>query len=127
MRPWRTGDLGEIDAEGLLTVLGRKDNLIVTAFGRNISPEWVETMLLGDDRIAFCAVLGHGEPHLTALLIPAQILAGEPPVDPFAFLPNGSYLYCAHNGAGGPAGLLEFIDPGATPLSHAFYRLAPSL
>ncbi len=30
-------------------------------------------------------------------------------------------------GAGGPAGLLEFIDPAATPLSHAFYRLAPSL
>ena len=29
--------------------------------------------------------------------------------------------------AGGPAGLLEFIDPAATPLSHAFYRLAPSL
>ena len=29
--------------------------------------------------------------------------------------------------AGGPAGLQEFIDPAATPLSHAFYRLAPSL
>ena len=30
-------------------------------------------------------------------------------------------------GAGGPAGLLEFIDPAATALPHAFYRLAPSL
>jgi long-subunit acyl-CoA synthetase (AMP-forming) len=68
-RPWRTGDLGALDADGFLTVHGRKDNLIVTAFGRNVSPEWIETMLLGDARIASCAVLGHGEPALTAVLI----------------------------------------------------------
>jgi long-subunit acyl-CoA synthetase (AMP-forming) len=68
-RPWRTGDLGALDADGFLTVHGRKDNLIVTAFGRNVSPEWIETMLLGDPRIASCAVLGHGEPALTALLV----------------------------------------------------------
>ena len=67
---WRTGDLGEIDAEGCLIVHGRKDNLLITSFGRNISPEWIETLLLGDHRIAFCAVLGHGEPHLSVLLVP---------------------------------------------------------
>jgi long-subunit acyl-CoA synthetase (AMP-forming) len=71
-RPWRTGDLGTIDQDGYLTIQGRKDNLIVTSYGRNISPEWVETMLLGDSRIAFCAVVGHGEPHLTALLVPSH-------------------------------------------------------
>ncbi|MGD0640284.1 MAG: AMP-binding protein [Roseiarcus sp.] len=71
-RPWRTGDLGAIDDEGFLRVLGRKDNMLVTAFGRNVSPEWIETMLLGDPRLAFCAVTGHGEPHLTALLVPSR-------------------------------------------------------
>jgi long-subunit acyl-CoA synthetase (AMP-forming) len=71
-RPWRTGDLGEIDRDGFVTVHGRKDSLLVTSFGRNISPEWIETMLLADPRIAFCAVAGHGEPHLTALLIPSR-------------------------------------------------------
>lgn len=71
-RPWRTGDLGAIDQDGFLTVHGRKDSLIVTAFGRNVSPEWIETMLLADPRIAFCAVAGHGAPHLTALLIPSR-------------------------------------------------------
>jgi long-subunit acyl-CoA synthetase (AMP-forming) len=71
-RPWRTGDLGAIDSDGFLTIHGRKDNLLVTAFGRNISPEWVETMLVGDSRVAFSAVTGHGEPHLTALLIPTS-------------------------------------------------------
>jgi long-subunit acyl-CoA synthetase (AMP-forming) len=69
-RPWRTGDLGQIDETGALSVLGRKDNLIVTSFGRNISPEWIETMLLSDERIAVCAVSGHGEDSLTVLIIP---------------------------------------------------------
>src|ERR1700694_4641841 len=69
--PWRTGDLGAIDRDGFVTVHGRKDSLLVTSFGRNVSPEWIETMLLADPRIAFCAVAGHGEPQLTALLIPS--------------------------------------------------------
>jgi long-subunit acyl-CoA synthetase (AMP-forming) len=70
-RPWRTGDLGAIDPDGFITIHGRKDSLLVTSFGRNVSPEWIETMLLADPRIAFCVVTGHGEPHLTALLIPS--------------------------------------------------------
>jgi long-subunit acyl-CoA synthetase (AMP-forming) len=70
-RPWRTGDLGAIDQDGLLTIHGRKDSLIVTSFGRNISPEWIETMLLGDPRIAFCTVVGHRAPSLTAVIIPS--------------------------------------------------------
>jgi long-subunit acyl-CoA synthetase (AMP-forming) len=71
-RPWRTGDLGTIDRNGYLTIHGRKDSLIVTSYGRNISPEWIETMLLGDLRIAFCAVVGHGEPYLTAVIVPSR-------------------------------------------------------
>lgn len=71
-RPWRTGDLGAIDEDGCLTVYGRKDNLIVTSYGRNISPEWIETMLLADSRISACAVFGHAQPHLSALIIPSE-------------------------------------------------------
>ena len=70
-RVWRTGDLGAIDADGYLTVHGRKDNLLVTALGRNVSPEWIETLLLSDSRIGLCMVFGHGESHLTALLAPS--------------------------------------------------------
>jgi long-subunit acyl-CoA synthetase (AMP-forming) len=72
-RPWRTGDLGAIDEGGFLTIRGRKDSLIVSSYGRNISPEWIETMLLGDLRVAFCAVVGHGEPYLTAVIIPSRL------------------------------------------------------
>jgi long-subunit acyl-CoA synthetase (AMP-forming) len=68
---WRTGDLGAIDRDGFITVQGRRDSLLVTSYGRNVSPEWIETMLLADPRIAFCIVAGHGEPHLTAVFIPS--------------------------------------------------------
>lgn len=68
---WRTGDLGSLDEGGFLTIHGRKDNLIVTAFGRNVSPEWVETALTADPRIAVAVVSGSGRPALHALIIPS--------------------------------------------------------
>lgn len=40
-----TGDLGEIDHEGYLTVLGRKDNIIPLKNGRNINPSWIEDLV----------------------------------------------------------------------------------
>jgi long-chain acyl-CoA synthetase len=68
---WRTGDLGGRGADGFLTVTGRKDNLIVTANGRNISPEWIEAMVMSDPRVAACVVIGHGINHLSVLLVPS--------------------------------------------------------
>jgi long-subunit acyl-CoA synthetase (AMP-forming) len=69
-RPWATGDLGGLDGAGRLTVFGRRDNLIVTALGRNISPEWVEAILLDDPGVAFCAVAA-ADAGLAALIVPA--------------------------------------------------------
>lgn len=74
--PWRTGDLGSIDDEGFLTVQGRKDNLLITAFGRNISPEWVETALMADPRIALAVVSVSALGQLQALLIPSSFGEG---------------------------------------------------
>lgn len=73
-RPWPTGDLGGFDADGRLFVSGRKDNLIVTALGRNVSPEWVETAILDDPGIAACAV-GSAQDRLVALVVPAPAAA----------------------------------------------------
>ena len=70
--PWRTGDLGHRDANGLLSVTGRKDTLIVTAAGRNISPEWIEAMVTSDPRVAACVLLGHGMSHSSVLLVPSH-------------------------------------------------------
>ncbi|MFG1301750.1 AMP-binding protein [Xanthobacter sp. V3C-3] len=69
--PWPTGDLATLGADGRLRVSGRKDNLVVTPLGRNVSPEWVETALLGDPFIAACAVTAAPD-GLAALVVPAS-------------------------------------------------------
>ena len=66
-----TGDLGRIDARGFVRVTGRRDHLIVTTMGRNISPEWVEAELLADGTLRQAVVFGDGRPWCTALLYPA--------------------------------------------------------
>ena len=63
-----TGDLGHLDADGFLTVHGRRDNLIVTAYGRNVSPEWVEAELLAGPLLHEVVVFGSGQPACVALL-----------------------------------------------------------
>ncbi len=68
---WPTGDLGHIDAQGFLQVAGRKKNVLVTSYGRNVSPEWVETALCEESAIAMAAVFGDGQPQLEAVLWPA--------------------------------------------------------
>lgn len=70
---WPTGDLGSFDEQGNLIVHGRKDKLIVLANGRNVSPEWIEAMILADPRIASCVLDGHGESHLRANLTPSPV------------------------------------------------------
>ncbi len=66
----RTGDIGRIDAEGRLWIEGRKSNLIITSFGRNISPEWIESLLLEQPAIAQAMVWGEGAASLSALVVP---------------------------------------------------------
>jgi long-chain acyl-CoA synthetase len=65
---WPTGDLGSIDADGFLHVQGRRKNVLITAFGRNVSPEWVEAALQDDPAIAVAVVFGDGQPALSAVL-----------------------------------------------------------
>ncbi len=72
---WRTGDLGQIDEDGYLTVLGRKDDVIVTAAGRNIHPEWIETLIATDQAVARCAVFGQGD-GVAVLVVPDPRAAG---------------------------------------------------
>ena len=66
----RTGDLGFIDDHGYLHILGRKKNLLISSFGRNINPEWVESEVMANPAIAQCVVLGDARPFLVALISP---------------------------------------------------------
>lgn len=68
---YATGDLGTIDADGYLHLAGRKKNLLITAQGRNIAPEWPESLLTAEPAIAQACVYGDGAAALSALIVPA--------------------------------------------------------
>jgi long-subunit acyl-CoA synthetase (AMP-forming) len=69
-REFATGDLGHFDARGHLHLSGRRKNLLITSFGRNISPEWVESALLAQPCIAQAVVGGDARASLCAVLVP---------------------------------------------------------
>jgi len=66
----RTGDLGSIDNKGNLHIQGRKKNLLISTYGRNINPEWIESELLVHTDITECIVFGDDKPYCIALLSP---------------------------------------------------------
>ena len=70
---WPSGDLGEIDADGYLHLRGRKKHVLITAYGRNVSPEWIETALRGEPGIAQAVVYGDAQPALSAVLWPVRV------------------------------------------------------
>lgn len=75
-----TGDLGHLDSDGFLHLTGRKKNLFVTAFGRNVAPEWVECELAARPPIAQAAVFGEARPFNTAVIV-AQPSASDQAID----------------------------------------------
>ncbi len=63
-----TGDLVEFDEDGFVSVRGRSNNLLVTSWGRNLSPEWIESELLSHPEIRQAMVFGDGLPQPRALV-----------------------------------------------------------
>lgn len=67
--PFATGDIGALDAEGFLSITGRKKNIIITSYGRNFSPEWVESALTEHPVIAQAVVYGDARPFNCAVIV----------------------------------------------------------
>ncbi|RRR27349.1 long-chain fatty acid--CoA ligase [Schaalia georgiae] len=65
---FRTGDLASIDDRGHVRITGRKKELIVTAGGKNVSPEVLEESLSTHPLIANIVVVGEGRPYIGALI-----------------------------------------------------------
>jgi long-chain acyl-CoA synthetase len=65
---YATGDLGELDDEGFLSITGRKKEIIVTAGGKNVSPAVLEDRLRMHALISHCMVVGDGRPFVGVLV-----------------------------------------------------------
>ncbi len=74
---FRTGDMGVIDETGRLTITGRIKDIIVTAGGKNISPQNIENSLKGSPFIEQVAVIGDRRKYLSALIVPAVAELGK--------------------------------------------------
>ena len=66
-----TGDLAQIDADGFVTITGRKKEMIVSSGGENIAPSRVEAEFIVEPEIAQIMVYGDSKPHLVALIVPS--------------------------------------------------------
>lgn len=65
-----TGDLGYFDDKNYLHIDGRKKNLLISSFGRNINPEWIESELLSSGLLQQSVVFGDAKPYCVALVYP---------------------------------------------------------
>ncbi|MFC6238788.1 AMP-dependent synthetase/ligase [Longivirga aurantiaca] len=65
---FRTGDLGELDADGYLSITGRKKELLVTAGGKNVAPAVLEDRVRAHWLVSQCMVVGDNKPYIGALI-----------------------------------------------------------
>ena len=65
-----TGDLGQLDEEGYLSITGRKKELMVLSNGKKLVPSHLEGLLITDDCIDQAAIYGEGRSFVSALIVP---------------------------------------------------------
>jgi long-chain acyl-CoA synthetase len=65
---FKSGDLGKLDEEGYLYIVGRKKELIVTSGGKNVAPAVLEDRLRAHPLVSQCIVVGDNQPYIAALI-----------------------------------------------------------
>ena len=89
-----SGDLGEFDADGFLTITGRKKDIIITAGGKNIAPKDIEAGIKGDPLVSEAVLIGDRRKYLTALV---------------TLDPEAATAFAEEHGEGGPLHLSAAI------------------
>jgi long-chain acyl-CoA synthetase len=67
---FHTGDIGHFDENGMLIITDRKKNIIVTAGGKNVAPQYIENFLVSSRYIEQAVVIGDKRKYCSALLVP---------------------------------------------------------
>jgi len=65
---YKTGDIGQFDADGYLEITGRKKEIIVTAGGKNVAPAGLEDAIRANPIIGQVIVVGDQKPYIAALI-----------------------------------------------------------
>jgi long-chain acyl-CoA synthetase len=73
----RSGDVGEIDADGFVTITDRKKDILVTAGGKNVAPQNLENALKTHPIVSQALVVGDRRPYVTALITLAEDVPTE--------------------------------------------------
>jgi len=74
---FKTGDLGALDNDGYLSIVGRKKELIVTAGGKNVAPAVLEDRVRAHPLVSQCLVVGDNKPFIAALVtLDAEAIKG---------------------------------------------------
>jgi long-chain acyl-CoA synthetase len=92
---FHTGDLGSVDDDGFLSIIGRKKEIIVTAGGKNVAPAVLEDQLRAHPLISQAMVVGDNRPFVAALIA----------IDPEAF-----EVWKQHHGKEDTASVADLID-----------------
>lgn len=92
---FHTGDLGSIDEDGYLSIIGRKKEIIVTAGGKNVAPAVLEDQLRAHPLISQAMAVGDAKPFIAALI---------------AIDPEGFDVWKQHHGKPPTASVAELAD-----------------
>lgn len=63
-----SGDIGDFDEQGFLSITDRKKNIIITSNGKNVAPQKIESLFMGDSLFNHIIVVGDQRKYLTALI-----------------------------------------------------------
>ncbi len=92
---FHTGDLGMVDDDGFLSIIGRKKEIIVTAGGKNVAPAVLEDQLRAHPLISQAMVVGDNRPFVAAVI---------------AIDPEGFEVWKQHHGKEETASVADLID-----------------
>jgi long-chain acyl-CoA synthetase len=125
---FRTGDIGQLDEQGFLTITGRKKEIIVTAGGKNVVPALLEDQIRADALVSQVLVVGDNRPFIGALVtLDEEALPGWLQRHG---LPASTTVAEATGNAAVQAAVQELIDRANQSVSQAeaikSFRIVPS-